>query len=252
MLSAAAHAAPLATFLLDTLRQRCDTASAEGRARLVFEAKPLIARIPEAASVLRLQLVKTIASASRMTQSETEQALGILPARRADVSPAANATAYGSRRQSPPTRRAPPSPPTSTLLRLVLQHPTLAARLPINLIPDDTDEGRALIAIVDLVELGEAVTGLGALCERFRGTPHGETLSRIGVSLIETEFAPSAVETLFGDTLLKLQADLIAKEIAELTEQARAGTLSPTEQRRLTDLIKENKKLPGFTKAPNL
>jgi len=251
MLDAAAHAAPLATFLLDTLRQRCDTTSAEGRARLVFEAKPLIARIPEAAAVLRLQLVKAIAGASRMTQSEVEQALGIVPARRADTGHAANATAHGSRRPPPLTRRAPPSP-TSTLLRLVLQHPALAARLPINLIPNDTDEGRALIAIIDLVELGEAVTGLGALSERFRDTPHGETLNRIAVSLIETEFDPSAVEALFGDTLLKLQAGVIAREIAELREQARTSTLSPTEQRRLTDLLKEKNKLPGFTKSPDL
>jgi len=248
MLEAAAHAAPLATFLLDTLRQRCDTTSAEGRARLVFEAKPLIARIPEAASVLRLQLVKAIASASRLAQDETEQALGILPARRS--SPAANATAYGSR-QPPPMRRPPPSP-AAALLRLVLQHPALAARLPASLVPDNTDEGRALIAIIDIVELGEAVTGLGALCERFRDTPHGETLNRIAASLIETEFDPSVVELLFEDTLLKLKAGVIAKEIAELREQARTGTLSPTEQRRLTDLFKEKNKLPGFTGHPDL
>ena len=246
MRKAAAHATPLATFLLDALRQRCDTTSAEGRAQLVFEAKPLIARIPETAAVLRLQLAKLIANASRLTQIEAEHALGILPTRRAD---ARTHTAYGS--PPPPTRRPPP-PPTATLLRLVLQHPALAARLPVNLIPDNIDEGRALIAIIDLVELGEAVTGLGALSERFRGTPHGETLNRIAASLIETEFDPSAVEPLFEDTLIKLQAGVIAREIAELREQARMGTLSPTEQRRLTDLLKEKNKLPGFTGSPDL
>jgi DNA primase len=239
MRQAAANATPLASFLFDTLRQRCDTASAEGRARLVFEAKPLIARIPEAAAVLRLQLVKTIAGASRLTQSETEQALGILPTRHQDANPAANVanTGYGSR-QTPPVRRPPPSA-ISTLLRLVLQHPALAARLPINLIPDNTDEGRALIAIIDLVELGEAIAGFGALSERFRDTPHGETLNRIAASLIEAEFDPSAVEPLFEDTLRKLQADLIVREIADLKERMRTGTLSPIEQRRLTDLLKE-------------
>jgi len=247
MLSAAAHAAPLATFLLDTLRQRCDTTSAEGRARLVFEAKPLIARIPEAATVLRLQLIKSIASASRLTQSEAGQALGTLPAQRTD---ARSHTAHSPRPPSP-TRRPPPSP-TATLLRLVLQHPALAARLPTSLIPNDTDEGRALIAIIDLVELGEAVTGFGPLCERFRDTPHSETLDRTAASLIETEFDPSIVEPLFGDTLLKLQANIIAREIAELREQARTGTLSATEQRRLADLLKEKNKLPGFTTVPDL
>ncbi|MDR2015619.1 MAG: DNA primase [Azoarcus sp.] len=252
MLDAAAHATPLATFLLDTLRQRCDTASAEGRAKLVFDAKPLIARIPEAAAILRLQMAKTIASASRLTQNETELALGIQPTPRADARHAAKApnTAYGSRKP-PVTRRSPPSP-ASTLLRLVLQHPTLAARLPVSLIPDDTDEGRVLIAIIDLTESGESVISLGALSERFRGTPHGETLERIAPGLNDTEFEPSAVEPLFEDTLLKLQAGIITKEIAELEEQARTGTLSPTERRRLADLLKEKACCSGFTRTTNL
>jgi len=248
MREAAANATPLATFLLDTLRQRCDTTSAEGRARLIFEAKPLISRIPETAAILRLQLVKAIAGASRLTQSEVEQALGILPARRAEVSHAPNATAHGAR-QPPLTRRPPPSA-VSTLLRLVLQHPALAARLPIHLIPNNTDEGRALIAIIDLVELGEPIIGLGALSERFRDTPHGETLNRVAASLIDSEFDPSVVEPLFEDTLRKLQAGAITQGIIELQELARAGTLSSSEQRRLTDLLKEKNTLPGFTKAP--
>jgi DNA primase len=249
MNDAAAQAIPLATFLLDTLRQRCDITSAEGRARLVFDAKPLITRIPEAASILRLQLVKTIASVSRLTQGEVEQALGIQPIQRADARLAANApnTAYGLRK--PPLTRKPPPSPISSLLRLVLQHPALAARLPINLIPDDTFEGRALIAIIDIAESGEAVISLGALSERFRGTPHGETLDRIAASLIDTEFAPSAVEPLVEDTLLKLQADIIGKEIAELEEQARTGTLLPTERHRLADLLREKTRCQALPKT---
>ncbi|MCL2162114.1 MAG: DNA primase [Betaproteobacteria bacterium] len=245
MREAATNATPLASFLLDTLKQRCDTTSAEGRARLIFEARPLITRIPEAASILRLQLIKTLASASRMTQDEVEQALGF--ARRTDAG--VTHSAYGSR-QPPLTRRSPPST-TSTLLRLVLQHPALAARLPINLIPDNTDEGRALIAIIDLVELGESVTGLGALSERFRDTPHGDTLNRIATNLIETEFDPSAIEPLFEDTLRKLKASAIAQEISELGEHMRAGTLSSSGQRHLADLLKEKNTLLSFTKAPD-
>jgi DNA primase len=138
------------------------------------------------------------------------------------------------------------------LLRLVLQHPALAARLPISLISDDTDEGRALIAIIDLAESGESVISLGALSERFRGTPHGETLDRIAIGLIDTEFDPSVIELQFEDTLLKLQTDMIAKEIAALQEQERAGALSPSERYRLADLLKEKNALSGFTRPPVL
>lgn len=252
MREAAATATPLATFLLDTLRQRCDTTNAEGRARLPVEAKPLITRFPEAASGLRLQLIKAIASASRITQNEAEQALGILPPRRMDADDARAAhTVYGSR-QAPQARRSPPSP-ASTLLRLVLQHPSLAGRLPINLIQDDTDEGRVLIAIADLVELGEAVTSLGALSERFRDTPHAETLERIAAHSIENEFDPSAIDALFEDTLRKLQLAAIEKEIAELKERNMlAGTLTPAEQRHLADLLKEKTRTPAFAKPADL
>ncbi|MDR1462100.1 MAG: DNA primase [Azoarcus sp.] len=241
MHEAAAHATPLARFLLDNLRQNCDTADAEGRARLVHEAKPLIARIPAAASILRLQLLKAIASMSHLTQAETERAFGIAPA---SERPRAAANSGASRI---PVRKPPPST-VSTLLRLVLQHLALAARLPIGLIPDDTAEGRALIAIVDLIDLGEPVTGLGALVERFRDTPHGDILAQAGAGLIDTEFDPAVIETLFEDGLRKLSADAVSQEISNLMEQARANTLPSTGRQRLNNLLREKSTLATFTR----
>ncbi|MDR0702898.1 MAG: DNA primase [Azoarcus sp.] len=241
---AAAQATPLARFLLDSLRQDCDTANEEGRARLVHDAKPLITRIPAAASILRLQLVKAIAGMSHLTQAETERAFGIAPM---DERPrtAANPAAHHV------SVRKPPPSSASTLLRLVLQHPALAARLPVSLIPDDTAEGRALIAIVDLVDLGDPVTGLGALVERFRDTPHGDTLARVGAELIDTEFDPAVIETLFEDGLRKLSADAITQEISRLMEEARTNTLPPTRRQRLNDLLREKSTLSAFAKPSN-
>ncbi|MDR2690271.1 MAG: DNA primase [Azoarcus sp.] len=237
---AAANATSLTDFLLDTLKTRCNPSSAEGRAHLVHEARPLVTRIPAAAEVLRLQLVKAIAQASQLTQGELEHALGLpLSSRPASTH---HAGAFPQTRSRYPSRGAPRRAPPSTatmLLRLVLQHPNLAARLPIGLIPDDSAEGRALIAIIDLVDLGEAPGGLGALTERFRDTPHGEILAQVGASLIDTEFDAAVVEPLFEDTLKKLQADTVDQEIARLTEQARKVPLSPAEQHMLSELFRE-------------
>ena len=242
MREAAAHATPLASFLLDTLKQRCDTTSAEGRARLVHEAKPLITRIPaEAASILRLQLIKAIAGASRLTQTEVEQAFGIAPTQRAHTD-----TQHSQRSQHSYTKRRTPPSITSTLLRLVLQHVTLAARLPVGLISDDTPEGRVLIAIIDAVDLGEPIGGLGALIERFRDTPHSDTLARIGVELIENEFDPAVVEQMFEDSLLKLQYTPIKQEYDELEARAKVAPLSPDEQQRLGALIREKHRLDAL------
>ncbi|MDR0634218.1 MAG: DNA primase [Azoarcus sp.] len=248
---AAAHAAPLARFLLDSLGQDCDTASAEGRARLVHEARPLITRIPAAAAILRLQLLKAIAGMSHLTQAEVAHAFGIPSA---DVRPRASdrpqGNVAGASAGTSPMRRPPPSA-ASTLLRLVLQYPALAARLPLSLIPDDTAEGRALIAIVDLVDLGEPVGGLGALVERFRDTPHGDTLARIGAGLIDTEFDPAVIETLFEDGLRKLNTDAVAQEISGLMEQARANALSPAGRHRLNELLREKSTLAALTSPPH-
>ncbi|MDR3212902.1 MAG: DNA primase [Azoarcus sp.] len=234
---AAAHATPLARFLLDSIAQDCDTASAEGRARLVHDAKPLITRIPAAAAILRLQLVKSIAGMSHLTQGEVEHAFGIAPAdaRPRATTPPGNAARPDQRR--PPARRPPPST-VSTLLRLVLQHPALAARLPIGLIPDDSAEGRALIAIIDLIDLGEQPGGLGALIERFRDAPHGDTLARVGVELIDNEFDPAVIEALFEDTLLALQIDAVTQEFDKT--RAELGTpLSSDAQLRLGARVRE-------------
>ncbi|GHT87093.1 DNA primase [Betaproteobacteria bacterium] len=253
--TAAAQATPLVSFLLNTLKERCDPASAEGRARLIHEAKPLITRIPaDAAAVLRLQLAKALAEVSHLSQAEVEHSCGLAPAPRHQ--PPANPDFRGNTfRDQAPRRTAPRQPPSSTiakLLWLVLQHPAFAARLPLGLIPDNSAEGRALIAIIDLVEVGEPVDNLGALIERFRDTPHSQTLSNMATALADTEFDDANVERLFEDTLKKLHADALTHEIDTLTESAKIGALSALDRRRLNELIMEKQSLSTHIKTGNL
>lgn len=251
---AAAAATPLASVLLQELKERCELDTAEGRARLIHESRPLVTRI--AAPMLRLQVIKAVAEASEMTQAEVEQAFGIKPA----TTPRQNSPTQDFRRAPrqtqparPQGRRKPPSA-IGTLLRLILQHPAWAARLPIDLVPDDSAEGRATIAIIDLVSLGEpiAASGLGALIERFRDTPHGETLARLGTEQDEGEFEDAVIETLFEDTLRKLHADAIDREIATLLEHSRDGSLSSGDRHRLTELLLEKRNLASAGKVSDL
>ena len=248
----------------------------------MHEAAPLVTRI--SAPLLKLQVVKSVAETAGMTQGEVEFALEQLaaqaPRRRsaepqpgahsaaaltAAASPAegrerrdrAPARAVGARTTTsrPRTggRRKPPST-ASTLLRLVLQHPTWAARLPVALIPDDSPEGLALIAIIDLLSLGEPVPagGLGALIERFRDTPHGETLSRVAAELMESEFDEAVVETLFDDTLRKLNADSVGNEITALLQQDREQGLDTAARHRLSELLLEKRNLVSGGKVSDL
>jgi DNA primase len=252
---ASAGAIPLARFLLDTLEERCDPASVEGRVRLIHEAKPLITRIPAgAAPILRLQLIKALAGTSELSQAEVEHAFGISPPRRRVPAPSGAFRNPGSRGDGGkaaasrlPAQRRHPLSAIATLLRLVLLHPVFAARLPLGLIPDDSAESRALIAIIDLVDVGESPGGLGALIERFRDTPHGETLGRVAAGLVDAEFDEAAVEPLFEDTLNKLKADALMREIDALMASARAGALSVADRRTLNELIREKQNLTHRT-----
>ncbi len=66
-----AQATPLSDFLLRELGSHCDLTSAEGKAKLVAEAKPLLQKLQT--PLLRLQLVKRLAEISGFSQPEIER-----------------------------------------------------------------------------------------------------------------------------------------------------------------------------------
>lgn len=253
---AAATSISLAKFLLQELSERNDLSTAEGRAALVHEARGLVTRV--AAPLLRLQLVKAVAEAGELTQAEVESAYGLRSANRSTErtsrpNPAARTFATARPTTVPRThisgRRKPPSA-IGTLLRLVMHHPAWAARLPVDLVPADSSEGRALIAIIDMLSLGEPIPagGLGALIERFRDTPHADTLARVAGEMADEEFDDSVIEMLFDDTLRKLHGDSINAEIAALMQKDREHGLDATERHRLAELLHEKRNLSGGAK----
>ncbi|MCK6375293.1 MAG: DNA primase [Zoogloea sp.] len=279
--AAMSRAQPLAEFLLAELKKDVDLATAEGCARLVHEAKPLVTRI--GAPLLRLQVIKMLAETAGFTQAEIEQSFGLKNAsampRRNDEPPpfddfgrgnfdrggfgnrgdfggnngfGGNGGFRGKRRQGLPRlppRQAPQSP-IETLLKLVVQHPVWAARLPIDLLPSDTPEGLALIAIVDAMSVGDLPThGLGALIEHYRDTPHAAALSRAAGQLADETIDDTTIERLFNDTLYKLEADLIEKEIVGLNARARETSLNTAEKQRLKELISAKQRLKPRPKA---
>ena len=123
-----------------------------------------------------------------------------------------------------------------------------------DLIPSDSPEGLALIAIIDLLSLGEPIPagGLGALIERFRDTPHGETMSRVAAELVDAEFDEAVVEILFEDSLRKLHADSLASEIAALLQRDREHGLDPAGRHRLAELLLEKRELSNASKVSDL
>ncbi|MBP6036678.1 MAG: DNA primase [Azonexus sp.] len=179
-----AEAMPLSDFLLRELAQRCDLTSSEGKARLVYEAKPLLTRLPT--PLLRLQLVKRLAEASGFAQAEVERLCDLKSI------------------SAPPPPRAPRAAPSlgRGLLRLILQRPELAARLPVDLLGDLPE--RSLLRRL-AAEANSGADSYATLRERLRGDPEEGALDQVAAEALGKPLDASEAETEFADVLDKLR-----------------------------------------------
>ena len=140
------RAVPLSRFLLDELGSRGDMATAEGRARCVHEAKPLLRQMQ--AGALRLQLVRELAEKTRLSAEEVTQLCELAAA---PVRPRGAPAGYP---------RTAPTPLARKLLRVLVSNPGLADRL--------SAEQRAFL---DAPELGSVLELLDALKDSGAATP---------------------------------------------------------------------------------
>ena len=108
-----AQAVPLSTQLLSHAAQECDLGSAEGRAKMLTQARPLLAQLP--AGLLREQLIAELAQRGGVPL-ETLQAHWARqpPTRRALMADEHGERPSAARRRAAPSGRTPPQ--TATLL----------------------------------------------------------------------------------------------------------------------------------------
>jgi DNA primase len=219
----------LTEFLLRELKADVDLATAEGRARLVHEAKPYLQKL--AAPILRVQLAKAVAEAAAISQAEVEAQCGIKPLTRGRPAP-------------PVRRRTIEVSQLKTVLKAVLRRPERAARLPLEQLPTETPEGALLHAIADAVEHGEVPTGkLGLLLEFFRGHPHEAALGEAAASLASEEVDEGEEETVFEDAIERLRQAELSARIEALNAKAKAAPLGPEERRQWAELLASKAKL---------
>jgi len=215
----------LSEFMVRGLERRTNPVTAEGRAQLIHEAKPLLQRV--AAPILRLQLTKAIAHIAQLSQAEVEAQCGLK-------------TILPAGRWAPPRTAHRPQARSieHQLLENVLRCPERAARIPIELIAGDHPEGAALRAIADAVDHGALPSGgIGQLLEHFRGSEHEATLALFAGLLAAEEFDEAALEEEFSDSLERLRHTGLTKLISELSRKERAGGLSAEERQRYAALL---------------
>ncbi len=121
-----AQAVPLSRQLIEAARDGMDLDSAEGRAKLLANAKPLWAALPDGA--LKLQLLGELAQAGGLATPDLAQLwqTAAAPRRAPDANPSAGQNST-NRSPVPPrpnrmTNRAAPASPADTALRMLLLH----------------------------------------------------------------------------------------------------------------------------------
>jgi len=159
-------ALPLSTFALKELTARADMGSAEGRARFVQEAKPLVKQI--SAPILGLMVRKRVAELGGISQAELEERLEWRP----------TAPPVEAAQRAP--RRAPDA--YARLLERILAEPKLIAELLPLVLPSLSARGGEANALFDLIEeartVGGQLTVAGAI-ELLRGRGHDVTVQRL-------------------------------------------------------------------------
>lgn len=94
--------------------------------------------------------------------------------------------------------------------------------------------------------------GLGTLVERFRNTPHGDTLSAVAAELVDSDYDEATAEDFLEDTVRKLQIDAIEREIRAVTERIRTDGHDAEARQRLKELFVDKRNLSESSKTKNL
>ena len=197
-----AQAMPLSEFMLRELASRCDMTSAEGRARLVAEAKPLLGRLQT--PLLRLQLVKRLAEASGFSQPEVE--------RLCDLKPVVRPAPAKVSRQAPSLLRP--------LLRLLLQKPELAGAVPLDALPENSAEARAVMKLcTTIMASGNLAPDYPVLLERLRGGEDEAILQEAAAELMQQPFDEADIDVEFEGAVSRLHEGEKKRAFALLQEK---------------------------------
>jgi DNA primase len=139
-------ALPLSAFLVRELSSRNDISTAEGRAAVLGQAKPMLQQLP--AGALRLQIMRLLAEATKLNPADVERFSGLnTPETRMKK----EGSGFGSKRGNgfPPVRRVAPLSTARRVLDVLLREPQLYASVRDDLLAWQDDGESAEIVAAD-------------------------------------------------------------------------------------------------------
>jgi DNA primase len=216
---------PLSVFLFTELSARVDLKTSEGRAKLVQDAKPLLAQV--AAPGLALMLLKKLAEVSGLSQNELEDLLKI---KRVSASPARGSTHGRTPRPQPPS-------PYQWLIQVLLYDANYVEKLDRELLAYDYDyaeEVAALRALVEFIDANPHVrksTPMPSVIAYFRGSPHRVLLEKAGSKTLEWDSGID-IEAEFTGAMARL-SDMHRKRRMSMLHGKALNALTPEEKQEL-------------------
>lgn len=244
------EATPLSRFLIEVSREGCDLTTAEGRAKLAANAKPLWTQLPEGA--LKRQLLGELAELVQLGPQELAGLWSGAPARPGgrERGGAPGSGAPRADRWRPPD--APSRPPrvagrvlpasrATRALQIVLSEPQAWERLSHDehhLLCDLPAPHGPLFAWLDSQHHDHGAQPWGALREALRGQPHEEfAVSEMAKLPPEIESDPLEL----ADILAKVRH---ARQAAEMAQLAAAAPGDPAAFERYKALLEAQKPPP--------
>jgi len=218
------EARPLSEFLLDELKARSDPGTAEGRSRLVHEAKPLLQKL--SAPALRLQVLKAVADAAGTSLEDAARLTEIRVSRTYDPRPA---PAQGAQRAS----QLPQAKREHKLLQCLLAKPTLVAELPEAILDGGSFEGRMLTAVADYCRRSPHAQG-GELIEHFKDSEFAAAIASSQAALLETKLEGDHMEPEFRGAVAGWLREQRKGRLEALSAKSER---TPAEQVEIRDLV---------------
>jgi DNA primase len=226
-------AVPLSRFLINELTGRVDMSTAEGRAKCVHEAKPLLKQMQP--NALRMQLVRELAEKCRLSHEEISQLCELGPAG------AARPQAASAR-----VLRNPVTPLAEQLLRLLVLSPGLALTLSAEhqaLL--DAPEMSPVIELIAAVR-DSGVTSSAMLFEATRESQYAGYYQDVAARSLTDVPDDETARTILADVLLKLESQRVETEYRRLNAKE---VRNEAERTRLQELYRRMAELKGSASA---
>ncbi len=220
-------AMPLSQFLLREVMDGNDLNAAEGRARMQFDAKPLLQAMPP--SALRLQIVRSLAQLAQTTPAEMENMLAL-------AKPVAQ-----TRKTAPRTKRLQPVGLERQIMRLLLAHPALAIELEASAVDAIArfapDHAEMFMQLLEPARDMGMRANFAALSEQLRasGPDFDQIIEEIATN---RDYDLDLARTEMADAVRKIKLQAIVTELNALSSSGLSTEEISTRYRELTKLQK--------------